>query len=192
MTEMETLKHAKEYLDKMVQGVNPLTDREVPEEDLINNVRITRCLVYVSDVLRQVIENGGIGAPSRTRREKKANFFITDVQKTWLYPTDDYAFAKQITDLVNEVTEENNCNKFQAKWIADFFLQIGMMEIIDGKKHATESGKSIGIKTEYRTTPYGSYWVNSYSPQAQQFLFDHFDAVIDRSPTQNKEEQPSE
>ena len=36
------------------------------EDDVINNVRISRCLFYVSDVLRQVIENGGvIGAPAK-------------------------------------------------------------------------------------------------------------------------------
>ncbi len=191
MIETEKLKNAKEYIDKMVQGINPLTDEEVPEEDIINNVRITRCLVYASDILRQVIENGGISPARQTNRIKKSNFFMTEAQKNMLCPTDNYVFAKQITENINALTEENDCSKFQAKWIADFFFQIGMMEIIDGKKHATEAGKSIGIKTEFRTTPYGSYWVNSYSPQAQQFLFDHLNAVIDRDLIRDNEENPS-
>ena len=66
MTELEIMQHAKGYLDKLANGIDPLTDREVPEDDVINNVRISRCLFYVSDVLRQAIENGGvIGAPSK-------------------------------------------------------------------------------------------------------------------------------
>ena len=55
MTELEIMQHAKGYLDKLAKGIDPLTDREVPENDIINNVRISRCLFYVSDVLRQVI-----------------------------------------------------------------------------------------------------------------------------------------
>ena len=38
----------------------PLTDQEVPEGEIIHNIRITRCLFYVSDVLKQVLENRGI------------------------------------------------------------------------------------------------------------------------------------
>lgn len=192
MTETEKLKKAKDFIDKMVQGINPFTDEEADEEDMINNVRITRCLVYVSDILRQVIENGGTVSPRGSNHERKNYFFITDEQKKCLSPIDDYVFAKEITELINEITEENECRKFQAKWITDFFLQIGMMTVIDGKRRATETGLSIGIKSELRIgTAYGDYWANSYSPQAQQFIFDHIDAIIARDLIRNKEGNPS-
>ena len=38
MTELEILQHAKDYLDKLAKGIDPLTDREVPENDIINNI----------------------------------------------------------------------------------------------------------------------------------------------------------
>ena len=38
MTELEIMQHAKVYLDKLAKGIDPLTDREVPEDDVINNV----------------------------------------------------------------------------------------------------------------------------------------------------------
>lgn len=60
MTELETIQHAKNYIDKLAQGINPLTNQPVPEEELINNVRISRCFFFVSDVLRRVLENGGV------------------------------------------------------------------------------------------------------------------------------------
>ena len=44
MTELEILLHAKSYIDKMAQGINPLTDEAVPDGDMVNNVRISRCL----------------------------------------------------------------------------------------------------------------------------------------------------
>ena len=36
MTELETIQHAKNYLDKLAQGINPLTNEPVPEDELIN------------------------------------------------------------------------------------------------------------------------------------------------------------
>ena len=43
-TELEIMIHAKGYLDKLANGVNPLTDEPLPETDVVNQVRISRCL----------------------------------------------------------------------------------------------------------------------------------------------------
>ena len=59
MTEIEMMQTARVYLDKMANGVDPLTDKAVAETDCLNQVRISRCLFYVSDVLGRVIESGG-------------------------------------------------------------------------------------------------------------------------------------
>lgn len=60
MTELEKIAYAKTYIEKLANGINPLTDQPVSDYDSINNVRISRCLFYVSDLLRQIVENGGI------------------------------------------------------------------------------------------------------------------------------------
>lgn len=59
MTELDKIARAKMYLEKLANGVNPLTDKEVAPNDIVNNVRISRCMFYVSDILRQIIENKG-------------------------------------------------------------------------------------------------------------------------------------
>ncbi len=50
---------AKMYVDKLANGINPLTDQPVSDADCIKQAKISRCLLYVSDILRKVIENGG-------------------------------------------------------------------------------------------------------------------------------------
>ena len=62
MTELETLERAKMYMEKLANGINPIDNSVIPDEDIVNNVRLSRCFFYVSDILRQVIENGG-GTP---------------------------------------------------------------------------------------------------------------------------------
>ena len=59
MTELEKMQRAKMYLDKLANGIDPISDREMPDDTVLNQVRLSRCLFYVSVILRQVIENGG-------------------------------------------------------------------------------------------------------------------------------------
>ena len=62
MTELETLTRAQMYIEKMANGINPLDGTAVKDDDLLNNIRISRCLFFVSDTLKKVIENGEIKA----------------------------------------------------------------------------------------------------------------------------------
>ena len=63
MTELETVQRAKMYMDKLAQGIDPISGQELPEDSALNNVRLARCFFYVSGILEQVIQNGGqVGA----------------------------------------------------------------------------------------------------------------------------------
>ena len=59
MNELETMQRAKMYIDNLANGVDPLTGEVISDDSVINNVRISRCLFYVSGVLEKVIANGG-------------------------------------------------------------------------------------------------------------------------------------
>ena len=43
MTELEKMQRAKMCVDKLTDGVDPLTDAEISDNRTINNVRISRC-----------------------------------------------------------------------------------------------------------------------------------------------------
>lgn len=58
LDDFELTCRAKIYIEKLANGINPLTDDNVPEGDIVNNVKISRCLFFVADVLEKVIENG--------------------------------------------------------------------------------------------------------------------------------------
>ena len=74
MNELETMARAKMYIEKLANGINPLTDTELPADDIVNSVRISRCFFYIADVLGQVLDNGGIQKKVSTRKEP---FFLT-------------------------------------------------------------------------------------------------------------------
>ena len=72
MTELEKIEYAKSFIDKLANGINPLDDSPIPDNDIANNVRLSRCFFYVSDILRQVIENGGV-QPAKVGNKEKRN-----------------------------------------------------------------------------------------------------------------------
>ena len=55
MDEREKIAYAKSFIDKMAEGINPLTGEQIPDDELLNNVRISRCLFYVSEILGKAI-----------------------------------------------------------------------------------------------------------------------------------------
>lgn len=70
MTEIEKIERAKVYMEKLANGINPIDNTMAPDKDIINNVRLSRCFFFVSDVLRQVIENGGPKPAAGGKKEK--------------------------------------------------------------------------------------------------------------------------
>ena len=161
MTELKIMQHAKGYLDKLAKGINPLTEQEVPKNDVINNVRISRCLFYVSDVLRQVIENGGmIGAPAK--KSAPAPYDLSFEERSH------YAFGEwpltvsQIVQRLNDLVDLETMQKLKTTSITKFLLQFGLLfeeERPDGKKNKrpTEAGWKLGISTQQRTGQNGDY-----------------------------------
>ena len=77
MTELEKIEYAKSFIDKLANGINPLDDSPIPDNDIANNVRLSRCFFYVSDILRQVIENEGT---TSSKKKTKNAFNITQEQ----------------------------------------------------------------------------------------------------------------
>lgn len=190
MTELDTMKRAEEYIRKMANGINPITGEPASDNDMVNNVRITRCLYYVSDILKQVIDNNGV-ITKKSSSGKKSDFFITDEQRAALTEFDRPIYLRELSDRINELTEPNNCKKFAAKWVTEYFVSIGLLYIDDGSKRATDEGVGLGIISEKRRANYtpNEYWVNSYSPEAQLFIIDNLDSIVSFAKTPQYKQQ---
>ena len=193
MTELEIMQHAKNYLDKLANGIDPLTGREAPEDDVINNVRISRCLFYVSGVLQQVIDNGGrVGAPPKAA--ELAPFALPFEQRS-RYAFGDWPLsASQIAQRLNELTDQGTMQKLKTTSITKFLLQSGLLFEEEGpsgnkNKRPTEAGRALGITTAQRMGQNGDYTAVVYSREAQQFILDNLDAVIEINNTPLHENQ---
>lgn len=179
MTEIEKIAYAKSFIDKLANGINPLDDTEIKPDDVVNNVRLTRCFFYVSDILRQVIENGGT---SRTRHKKKS-FSITPEQLANFEYSDEPIAISEIARRITLLADDEDMKKLTYGDLSGWLITIGMLikEITaEGKtvKRPTEQGRAIGISTEDRVGRRGAYTVVLYNREAQSFILDNFEAVL--------------
>ena len=190
MTELETIARAKMYIDKLANGINPLDDTAVAENDIVNNVRISRCLFFVSDTLRRVLENGGVGVASRVKKNK---FKITAEELEKFAFSDRPITISEITKRINDIADTENSTKLSHKTITSWLSEIGMLkEMINtaGKKskRPTAEGAELGIFVKEVTSQNGIYHVVVYNKSAQKFIVDNIPSVIENHSDKTIEE----
>lgn len=184
MTELETIQRAKMYMDKLANGINPIDDMQVPEDDTINNVRLSRCFFFVSDVLRRVIENGGVTPQNTTKKSGKIPFKLTDSERKKFEISPTPVSISEISKRLNALIDPKSMKRIAYRQIREWLSTIGMLEDADTisggrEKLPTEAGKSIGISVETRTGGIGDYQVVLYDKYAQQFILDNLDAILE-------------
>jgi hypothetical protein len=184
MEEMEMLARAKMYMEKLANGINPITDEEVAENYAVNNVRLSRCFFYVSDILRQVIENGGVGTAEKPKKEKKELLQIPFEKRSSFAFSEKPIPASEIARRINDLGDSEKMQKLSYNGIVNWLSELGMLTwttAMDGKKtkHPTPSGTEAGILIENRNGSKGPYQVVVYNLNAQHFIIDNLDAVIE-------------
>ena len=180
MTELETMKRAKMYMEKLAQGIDPVTGQEIPEDSMLNNVRLARCFFYVSDVLEQVIANGGVigGKP------KLADFTITMDQIRSIKVSYEPVRVTQLVEMISTAVGDPQMKKLRTTVITDWLLEKGFMEKQtgpDGKSRRvpTQNGSMIGMIAQTVQGKYGEYDAVYYNASAQQFVLDNLLSILE-------------
>lgn len=183
MTELEKIAYTKNYIEKLANGINPVTGQVVPDDDVINNVKISRCLFYVSDLLRQVVENGGISQP-KAKIVKQPFQLDYEARKQFRYSESPIPIS-EIAKRINELIPVEKMQKLSYKYLLDWLIESDFLKVIpdaNGKmtRRPTRNGAMLGITTEQREGQRGPYSVIVYDLEAQKFILDNLDAVITR------------
>ena len=179
MNENEKFLKAKSYLDKLANGINPITNELASENDTINNIHISRCLFYVSDVLRNLIENNN---NPQKKKNSKISFSVTPQQLADYVFDDNPITVTEITKKLNSLIDTEEMKGIKTTSITNWLIKINMLEYFadeNGKNHKipTENGIQLGITTQERLGMYGSYKVVLYDSNVQQFILDNIDTI---------------
>lgn len=183
MTEIEKLQRAKLYMDKLANGIDPITDRQVPEDSALNNVRLSRCFFYVADILRQVLENGGTETPNKaSKKTAQAAFWLSAEQREAFICSAEPISISVLVGKINGMIDAENMKKLAATAVTNWLLSGGYLRLTEsnGRKsrQPTMQGNAVGILTDPRQGQYGEYNIVLYNERAQRFVLDHLDEII--------------
>ncbi len=171
MTEIEIIARAQMYLEKLANGVNPLTNEEVAENDVVNNVRISRCLFYVSGILGQITSTGSFEI-------KKSEFTLSPHEYSQT-PLTVSEITKRLNQLVNPLQSSTLKNGIITEWLTQSGMLSNIIVNSKSKKRVTDSGRNIGIISEQRVGQQGTpYEAIMYDLNAQHFIVDNIGAII--------------
>lgn len=185
MTEVEVQQRAKRYLDCLVQGINPLDGTVIPEGDTVRQVRIARCLQYVSGILEQVIENHGEVQRVKKKRSERLPFSLTPEQLLSLKPEPQPVSISEIVQKCNAMIDEYTMCRLKTttltKWLvrAGFLEEISVGENVTGNPHCKRHCLGIAEKTVQSFDR--TYTVVTYSSRAQEFLFENLEMMLEEN-----------
>ena len=177
MTELETMQRAKMYLDKLAQGIDPISGQEIPNDSVLNNVRLARCFFYVSGILDQVIANGG-----RVISGEK-NFYITQEGISRLQPSQEALRITQFADRVTDGIHDPARKRLKATTITNWLIEKGFLEKrVDeagkSKRLPTAAGERLGLSVREMQGKAGPFQAVYYGTNAQRFILDHLMDIL--------------
>ena len=175
--DLKLVEHAKGYIDALANGVNPLTGEPVPKTDVVNQVRISRCLFYVSDVLGEVLQNGG----TKKHKSTEPPFDPGTLDLSALTFFEEPVGIKVITDAINALRPEG-MKKLNPAVLTNWLAEQGYLRVETAndkkRKRLAPLGAQIGISEIERSGEHGHYFHLLYAESAQRFLIDRLPEIV--------------
>lgn len=172
MDEREKIAYAKSFIDKMAEGINPLTGEQIPDGELLNNVRISRCLFYVSEILGKAISYEE--TPQKKAVKSKIKRYVWKDEFAELFRfSNEPVYMKYIVGNFDELNAEEGI-KFPRVALSRWLFAGNYIEEIEknGKnyKFPTQKGLDNGFLSVYRDDYGSGYYALMYSLAAQKLI----------------------
>lgn len=178
MAELEKLQRVKQCIDSLAEGLNPFTGEPLPETDIVNDVRVSRSLFFVSGLLQEQMQ----GTAGKNKSKKQA-FWLSLEERERVKFSSQPIPASELARRMNDAASRSERKKISYRPITDWLVNVGMLKLsensIGSQRHRpTDSGKKLGIFVDNRVGQYGSYQVVLYNINAQHFVVDNIDAIV--------------
>lgn len=190
MEKEEKLLLADEYISSLAKGLHPITKAILPEDSVINDVKIVRCLYFVSEAIKEAMNC------DKKKAERKKPFSISQNEISRFKISNGEITISAIVRKLNELKNDENMVKLTTKPITQWLLNCDLLQEVEenGKtvKRPTESGKSMGMSVRRMITDHGFFNAVVYNSKAQQFLLDNLLSILNFDKAINKEKYKSD
>jgi hypothetical protein len=178
MTEFEKLQTAKLYMNKLADGIDPVSGTEVPGDSIINSVELSRCFNYVFSMLSMLESHGG---SAKDLAERPDPFSIDEKTASQVRLSTNPVGAAALAKMINSVLPLG-IKGISAVQIGNWCESKGYLEciLINGRRNrvATAQGTAFGIMSESKFRADGiPYKKNLYSFDAQRMILKYANEI---------------
>ena len=185
--DLKRLEVAIQYIRRMSDGKNPVTNRPVPENEVLNNMNVHRCLKFIDEVLTDVHKSGGtVGMVSqRAPKQSVSVIFPYEALAQYRYLQDQQIsyFLKQLEEYLPEGQKIPVPATTVTLWMRENgYLEKKVMGDT-GKENSipTRKGENLGLYMEKAGTYPNEYYRVFYNENAQRFIIDNFRRILTES-----------
>ena len=169
--DQKKLRVAIDWISKLANGTNPIDGSTLPDKDIVNNVHISRCLFFVSNLLEDIEKK-----KPTSKKQYELEFQLTPEIASNVYIAERTGIAMFVKEINKMIPE--NMKPLSASKVTQWLVSVGYLEEKergDGHKYKapTELGTSIGITSVWKDGTQGQYLAVSYDANAQLFLLEN-------------------
>ena len=204
MNKRQVIQHAKNYMDLLSKGIDPISQKEVGPVSIVAEPRLQKCFAFVSNILEELLANGGhvalpdegpdappnASAPQYDLVRRKAPFRLSQEQRRDVYITKTPIAPGTFINHINRVIDGEAMEKLSFKRINAWLLRNGYVTVAKQPMLINRSvmkpmqkATKIGIE-EVETTDPKTGEIKSrimLTPKAQQFLLDNLDRILEET-----------
>ena len=162
---------ALDWIKKLANGINPIDGSVLSDNDIVNNVHISRCLYFVAEILEKTAQK-----KISTAKQYEKEFYLSPEDMSRVSITEKSSISVLVKD-INSIIP-SNMKPLSYSTVTNWLIKHGYLDVIvteDGRKTKvpTDLGKSLGISTEQRFGSNGEYTAVIYNANAQRFILDN-------------------
>ena len=191
MNEKEKLEYTKAFIDKLANGINPIDNSIIPENDLFNNVRISRCMHYISSLLDKAIKNCDTENISTNKKSNsnKPIFFAVDDLKTFVFSAVPVP-VNYLTKQLNNILKSKDMIRLHQRNIKDYMLKLGYLELQENQygvstARPSQRGIELGLGLTTIENSRGDSIAITYNTNAQRFILENINKIAELRNTGN-------
>jgi hypothetical protein len=179
------LKKSKDYIDKLVEGINPVNGKPISTREVIYDYKVSRQLEFLSEYIKNEISR--LESNEKSKKEddddELIEFELTDNELKKIKLSEKPISLADICNMLNHLRPSSKMRKLKAISAIEVLNAFGMIDRVRRKIIPTEQGAALGIQFKEFQSNGATLTKVLYSKEAQQFVIDHLKEITEINKT---------
>ena len=175
------LKKSKDYIDKLVEGINPVNGKPISTREVIYDYKVSRQLEFLSDYLKDEINRleDNVRTNAADADDELIEFELTEKELRNLKLSDKPVSLADVCNMLNHLRPSSSMRKLKAISAVEVLCNYKMIDRVRRKIIPTEEGMKLGIQFKEFQSNGATLTKVLYSKEAQQFIVDHLKDIME-------------